>query len=173
MSNSSVHRLTSLPCRLFLSCSPSGDTRCPSVVFEEVDMPCKDHFIFLTLLIISMTFVISLTQMLVFLFLYVMLGLLLSMLVCSVLLYGCQCWPLSTSLCSRLSAFDMQAQRTITNTKWFNYKTNIEVRALTKRQPMQRYIARSRHRWFDHLLRSPINHPADAIYNFNPRAMGW
>ena len=65
-------------------------------------MPCKDHFIFLTLLIISMTFVISLTQMLVFLFLYVMLGVLLSMLVCSVLLYGCQCWPLSTSLCSRL-----------------------------------------------------------------------
>ena len=26
----------------------------------------------------------------------------------------------------------IQAQRTITNTKWFDYKTNIEVRALTK-----------------------------------------
>ena len=40
--------------------------------------------------------------------------------VLSVLLYGSECWPISTSLCSRLSAFDMQAQRTITNTKWFS-----------------------------------------------------
>ena len=47
-------------------------------------------------------------------------------------LYGSECWPISTSLCSRLSAFDIQAQRTITNTKWFDYKTNIEARALTK-----------------------------------------
>ena len=60
--------------------------------------------------------------------------------VLSVLLYGSECWPISTSLCSRLSAFDMQAQRTITNTKWFEYKTNIEVRTLTNRQPIQRYI---------------------------------
>ena len=88
----------------------------------------------------------------------------------SVHLYASQCWPISTSLCSRLSAFDMQAQRTITNTKWFDYKTNIEVRALTKRQPIQRYIAQSRLRWFGHLLRSPFGHPAHAIYTFNPRA---
>ena len=33
--------------------SPSGDTRGPSVVFEAVDMPCQDHYIFLTVLIIS------------------------------------------------------------------------------------------------------------------------
>ena len=93
--------------------------------------------------------------------------------VLSVLLYGSECWPISTSLCSRLSAFDMQAQPTITNTKWFDYKTNIEVRALTKRQPIQRYIGQSRLRWFGHLLRSPHNHPAHAIYSFNPRAEGW
>ena len=67
--------------------------------------------------------------------------------VLSVLLYGSECWPISTSLCSRLSAFDMQAQRTITNTKWFEYKTNIEVRTLTNRQPIQRYIAQGRLRW--------------------------
>ena len=66
----------------------------------------------------------------------------------SVLLYGSECWQISTSLCSRLCAFDMQAQRTITNTKWFEYKTNIEVRTLTNRQPIQRYIAQGRLRWF-------------------------
>ena len=78
--------------------------------------------------------------------------------VLSVLLYGSECWPISTSLCSRLSTFDTQAQRTITNTKWFDYKTNIEVRALTKRQPIQRYIAQSRLRWIGHLLRSAHIH---------------
>ena len=93
--------------------------------------------------------------------------------VLSVLLNNPECWKISTSLCSRLSAFDMQAQRTITNTKWFEYKTNIEVRTLTNRQPIQRYIDQGRLRWFDHLLRSPPNHPALAIYIFNPRAAGW
>ena len=91
----------------------------------------------------------------------------------SVLLYGSECWPISTSLCSRLSAFDMQAQRTITNTKWFENKTNIEVRKLTNRQPIQIYMAQGRLRWFGHLLRSPLNHPEHAIYTFNPRAAGW
>ena len=28
-------------------------------------------------------------------------------------------------------------------------------------------------RWLGHLLRSPPNHPALAIYTFNPRAAGW
>ena len=93
--------------------------------------------------------------------------------VLSVLLYGSECWPISTSLCNRLSAFDMHAQRAITNTKWFEYKTNIEVRTLTNRQPIQRYIAQGRLRWLGHLLRSPSNHPALAIYTFNPRAAGW
>ena len=90
--------------------------------------------------------------------------------VLSVLLYGSECWPISNSLCSRLSAFEMLAQRTITNSKRIDYKTNIVVRALTKRQPIQRYIAQSHLRWFGHLLRSPLKHPAHAIYNINPRA---
>ena len=53
--------------------------------------PAQDHFICLTVLIISMTFVFSLTQMLVFLSLYVMLRILLSILV----LFG-QCPGLCT-----------------------------------------------------------------------------
>ena len=44
--------------------------------------PVQDHFIFLTLLIISMTSVLSLTQMLIFLSLYVMLSIRLSNSVC-------------------------------------------------------------------------------------------
>ena len=76
LSRLSLHRLAGLPsCFLVITWSPSGDTRGPLVVFEV-------HLIFLTLLIISMTFVFSLTQTLVFLSLYVMLSILLSILVC-------------------------------------------------------------------------------------------
>ena len=53
--------------------------------------PAQDHFIFLTLLIISMTFVLSLTQMLVFLSLYVMLSILLSSLVSAAESLSCAC----------------------------------------------------------------------------------
>ena len=53
--------------------------------------PAQDHFIFLTLLIISMTFVLSLTQMLVFLSVYVMLSILLSNLVCAAASLFCAC----------------------------------------------------------------------------------
>ena len=53
--------------------------------------PAQNHFIFLTLLIISMTFVFSLTQTLVFLSLYVMLSKLLSILVCAAASLFCAC----------------------------------------------------------------------------------
>ena len=41
------------------------------------------------------------------------------------------------------------------------------------RQQIQRCIAQGRLRWFVHPLRSPLNHPARAIYTFNPTAAGW
>ena len=41
------------------------------------------------------------------------------------------------------------------------------------RQQIQRYIAQGRLRWFGHPLRSPLNHPARAIYTFNATAAGW
>ena len=47
--------------------------------------PAHDHFMSLTLLIMSLAFVLCLTQMLVFLSLYVMLSMLLSILVCACL----------------------------------------------------------------------------------------
>ena len=39
--------------------------------------------------------------------------------------------------------------------------------------PTATKIAQGRLRWFGHLLRSPLNHPAHAIYTFNPRGAGW
>ena len=83
LSRSSLRRLAGLPCRLFLSFGLQ-------VVTREVRRSSLKRFIcpartisFFPVLIISMTFVLSMTQMLVFLSLYVMLSMLLSILVCA------------------------------------------------------------------------------------------
>ena len=84
LSRSSLHRLAGLPCRLFLSYGLQLVTReVHRSSLRRLICPAQDHFIFLTVLIISMTFVLSLTQMLVFLSLYVMLSILLSIFVCA------------------------------------------------------------------------------------------
>ena len=71
--------------------SPTGDTRGPSVVFEAVDMPCPGPFHFSYSVDYIDDFVLSLTQMLVFLSLYVMLSILLSIFVCAAASLFCAC----------------------------------------------------------------------------------
>ena len=71
--------------------SPSGDTRGPSVVFEAVDMPCPGPFHFSHSVDYIYEFCPPLTQMLVFLSLYVMLSILLSILVCAAASLFCAC----------------------------------------------------------------------------------
>ena len=73
--------------------SPSGDARGPSVVFEVVNMRCPGpfHFSHSVDYIYMMSFVLSLTQMLVLLSLYVMLSILLSILVCAAASLFCAC----------------------------------------------------------------------------------
>ena len=64
LSRSSLHRLAGLPCRLFLSYGLQVVTReVHRSSLRRLICPAQDHFIFLTVLIISMTFVLSLTQM--------------------------------------------------------------------------------------------------------------
>ena len=103
LSRSFLHRLAGLPCRLFLSYGLQVVTReVHRSSLRQLICPAQDHFIFLSVDYIyeSMTFVLSLTQMLVFLSLYVMLSIFLSIWsvrpqVCSVLVwgssYGIQC----------------------------------------------------------------------------------
>ena len=92
LSRSSLHRLAGLPCRLFLSYGLQVVTReVHRSSLMRLICPAQDHFIFLTVLIISMTFALSLTQMLAFLSLYVMLSILLSILVCATASLFCAC----------------------------------------------------------------------------------
>ena len=82
---SSLHRFAVLPYRLFLPQyglqMVTGELHRTSL--RRLICPAQDHLIVLTVLIIYMTSVLSLTQMLVFLSLYVMLSILLSILVCA------------------------------------------------------------------------------------------
>ena len=92
LSRSSLHRLAGLPCRLFLLCGLQVVTReVHRSSLRRLICPAHDHFIFITLLIISMTFVLSLTQMLVFQSLYVIMSILLSSLVCAAASLFCAC----------------------------------------------------------------------------------
>ena len=94
LSRSFLHRLAGLLCRLFFSYGLQVVTReVHRLSLRRFICPAQDHFIFLTVLIISMTFVLSLTQMLVFLSLYVMLSILLSnsILVCAAASLFCAC----------------------------------------------------------------------------------
>ena len=90
---SSLHRLAGLPCRPFLSYGLQMVTREDhGSSLRRLVCPAQDHFVFfLSVVIISMTFVLSLTQMLVFLSLYVMLSLLISILVCAAASLFCAC----------------------------------------------------------------------------------
>ena len=89
LSRSSLRRLAGLPFRLFLSYGLQVVTReVHRSSLRRLICLAQAHFIFLTVLIISMTFVLSLTQMLVFLSLYVVLSILLSILVCT----RCHSW---------------------------------------------------------------------------------
>ena len=93
LSRSSLHRLAGLPCRLFLSYGIQVVTReVHRSVFEAVNMPCPGPFHFShSVDYIFMSFVLSLTQMLVLLSLYVMLSILLSILVCAAASFFCAC----------------------------------------------------------------------------------
>ena len=92
LSRSSLHRLAGLPCRIFLSYGLQVVTReVHRSSLRRLICPAQDHFIVLAVLIIPMTFVLSLTQMLGFLTLYVMLSILLSILVCAAASLFCAC----------------------------------------------------------------------------------
>ena len=68
LSRSSLRRLAGLPCRLFLLYGLQVVTReVHRSSLRQLICPSQDHFIFLALLIIYMTCVLSLTQMLVIL----------------------------------------------------------------------------------------------------------
>ena len=92
LSRSSLRRLAGLPCRLFLSYGLEVVAReVHRLSLRRLICPAQDHFIFLTVYIISMNCVLSLTQMLVLLSLYVMLSILLSILVCAAAGLFCAC----------------------------------------------------------------------------------
>ena len=81
LSKPSLHCLAGIPCRL--SCFHVVTREVHQSSFRQLMCPAQNHFIFLKFLIMSITFVPSLTHMLVLLFFHVMFSILLSILVCA------------------------------------------------------------------------------------------
>ena len=101
LSRSALHPLAGLPCSLFLSYGLQMVTReVNRLSLRRLICPAQDHFIVLTLYIISMNFVVFLTQMLVLLSLYVMSSILLSILVCAAASLFCACLVSVQPLCT-------------------------------------------------------------------------
>ena len=87
-----------------------------------------------------------------------------------VLFYGSVCCPISTSLGSRLSAFDMQAQWSIYHqNQMVRLQKCMEARSHTKCQPIQRNIAYGHLRWCG--LR-PITLPTPSTHSTRARRHG-
>jgi hypothetical protein len=93
--------------------------------------------------------------------------------VLSVLLYGSETWPLSTTQGRRLMGFDNRCQRRVLNIRWQEHITNEEVRRRTLQPPLPRLLAQRRIRWLGHMLRMSDEMPTKRVLDFNPTASGW
>nr|CAH8863946.1 unnamed protein product [Trichobilharzia regenti] len=76
----------------------------------------------------------------------------------SVLLYGCETWPLRVEDMKRLAVFDHRCLRSISRVKWHNKVSNMEVRrrVLGKQgKSIDEVVKLQRLRWLGHVLRMP------------------
>nr|CAH8860033.1 unnamed protein product [Trichobilharzia regenti] len=74
----------------------------------------------------------------------------------SVLLYGCETWPLRMEDMKRLSVFDRRCLRSVSRGKWYNKVSNIEVRRRMIREEgksIDEAVKLHQLRWLGHVLR--------------------
>ena len=91
----------------------------------------------------------------------------------SILLYGCETWPLRSEDARRLEAFDHWCLRVITRTRWTDRITNAAVRL--RCDGVMRLSSLVQHRrlqWFGHVLRRPATEMTKLVLNPKPGA-GW
>ncbi|WP_432422665.1 reverse transcriptase domain-containing protein [Streptococcus dysgalactiae] len=78
----------------------------------------------------------------------------------SVLLYGCETWPLRAEDARRLSVFDHRCLRSIARIRWQHRVSNDEVRRRVlgiDSRPLTEVITAHRLRWLGHVLRMPAH----------------
>ena len=93
----------------------------------------------------------------------------------SVLLYGCETWPLRAEDANRLSVFDHRCLRNIARVRWEHRVSNDEVRRRvlgTDNRSVKELTALHRLRWLGHVLRMPVHRlPYRAL--FARAGQGW
>ena len=91
----------------------------------------------------------------------------------SILLYGCETWPLRSEDVRRLEAFDHWCLRVITRTRWTARITNAAVRLRCDGLMCLSSVIQSRRlQWFGHVLRRPATEMTKLALNPKP-GVGW
>jgi Domain of unknown function (DUF6451) len=95
----------------------------------------------------------------------------------SVLLYGCETWPIRAEDVRRLSVFDSRCLRTIARVWWDHHLSNDTVRRRVFKDSKRNIavpnaISRHRFRWLGHVLRMPP-HRLTRRALFSEPGIGW
>ncbi|CAH8649925.1 unnamed protein product [Dicrocoelium dendriticum] len=95
----------------------------------------------------------------------------------SILLYGCETWPLKAADLKRLVTFDHRCLRNLAHIWWEHRVSNERIRRLVYgtgkgNEPLSTVISRIRLRWLGHVLRMPAHRLARRAL-FAGRGCGW
>lgn len=94
--------------------------------------------------------------------------------VTTILMYGCETWPLLAHDIGKLEAFDQRCRRHILHISWEDRVTNTEVYRRTRGTPIGQLIRQTRLRWLGHVARMPpVRLPARALAAEGKHIPGW
>ncbi len=91
----------------------------------------------------------------------------------SILLYGCETWPMKVADARRLNAFEQRCLRSILKIRYTHHITNLTVLQKCKiTDTIEQRIQTRRLTWLGHVLRKPVDEPTQFTLMANP-CHGW
>ena len=81
------------------------------------------------------------------------------------LTYQCQTWTMTKPLERKITTCEMRCLRKVVNKTRRDMIPNIKIREMVGTKSIHRHIQQQKIKWFGHLTRLPIQHPAQRAYN--------
>ena len=82
-----------------------------------------------------------------------------------ILIYQCQSWTLTRTLKRKITTCEMRCLRKAVNKTRRDMIPNTKIREMVGTKSIRHHIQQQRIKWFGHLTRLPIHHPAQHAYN--------
>ena len=79
--------------------------------------------------------------------------------------YQCQTWTMTKPLERKMTTCEMRCIRTAVNKTRRDMIPNTKIREMVGTKSIHHHIQQQRIKWFGHLTRLPIHHPAQRAYN--------